>query len=266
METHQHHPPHQHHSQHHQQQHQPTSKVVSHWTKTTPEEGIQLVFSKADTDKNSAGSRVLTSPTSTERPCQWDICLRLVSSPFSPPFSDASISNLSTTASLPGTRSDPTVPTPPRRTSPQNQQQTNTSLPSTLYHRTGTPLLALTLQRAGIRLSSAGHGHGGDGNGQDEVGGGGGGGGENMGFEDPMNPGRARCDSYRTIYIYSPRLRRDIHVQPINRDIWPQTSTFFVLGRLYYFDSTHAPFFPLFGVIIIIIITSTIFLSPLIDQ
>ncbi|KAF9545365.1 hypothetical protein EC957_011012 [Mortierella hygrophila] len=47
-----------------------------------------------------------------------------------------------------------------------------------------------------------------------------------MGFEDPMNPGRARCDSYRTIYIYSPRLRRDIHVQPINRDVWPQTVVF----------------------------------------
>ncbi|KAF9139005.1 hypothetical protein BG015_002195 [Linnemannia schmuckeri] len=41
-----------------------------------------------------------------------------------------------------------------------------------------------------------------------------------------MNPGRTRCDSYRTIYIYSPRLRRDIHVQPIDRDLWPQTAVF----------------------------------------
>ncbi|KAG0283124.1 hypothetical protein BGZ96_012489 [Linnemannia gamsii] len=47
-----------------------------------------------------------------------------------------------------------------------------------------------------------------------------------MGFEDPKNPGRERCESYRTIYIYSPRLRRDIYVQPINRDIWPQTMVF----------------------------------------
>ncbi|KAF9125292.1 hypothetical protein BGX30_000526 [Mortierella sp. GBA39] len=84
-----------------------------------------------------------------------------------------------------------------------------------------TPLLVLTLQRASIRLSSAEHGGGQGGGGQGDGGGGG-----NMGFEDPMNPSRARCDSYRTIYIYSPRLRRDIHVQPINRDVWPQTVVF----------------------------------------
>lgn len=212
-----------------QQQHQPATRVVSHWAKSTPEEGIQLIFNKSDTDNAPTGVRILTSPPSIERPCQWDICLQLVSSPFSSlaSSSDGSGSDSGskeTVGSLPDYRGHSTAPTPPRRASSQPQQQT--TIPNSLYHRSAAPLLVLTLQRASIRLSSAGPGGGQGGDGQ-----GGGGGGGNMGFEDPMNPGQARCDSYRTIYIYSPRLRRDIHVQSINRNLWPQTGTLFILGQ-----------------------------------
>lgn len=212
-----------------QHQHQPPTRVVSHWAKNTPEEGIQLIFNKSDTDNAPAGVRILTSPPSIERPCQWDICLRLVSSPFSSLASSSDSSgsdsgSKETVTSLPDSRGHSTAPAPPRRASSQPQQQT--TIPTVLYHRSATPLLVLTLQRASIRLNPGGHNEGQGGGGQ-----GGGGGSGNMGFEDPMNPGRARCDSYRTIYIYSPRLRRDIHVQSINRNIWPQTGTLLILGQ-----------------------------------
>ncbi|KAG0057202.1 hypothetical protein BGZ89_001917 [Linnemannia elongata] len=208
-----------------QHQHQPVTRVVSHWAKSTPEEGIQLIFNKTDTDNTPAGVRILTSPTSNERPCQWDICLRLVSSPFSSLASSSDGSGFDskeTMTSLPGSRDHSTAPTPPHQASAQLQQQTTIS--TALCHlRSATPLLVLTLQRASIRLSSVGYGGGQGGNGQGDGAGGGSG---NTSFEDPMNPGRSRCDSYRTIYIYSPRLRRDIHVQPINRALWPQTVVF----------------------------------------
>ncbi|KAF9121164.1 hypothetical protein BGW39_010789 [Mortierella sp. 14UC] len=204
-------PQHHHQHQHQQQQQQLPTRVVSHWAKSTPEEGIQLIFNKADTDKATAGVRILTSPTSLERPCQWDICLRLASSSsYFTGFASTSKTPATSAASSGARSSTPTATAPPRRTASQPQTPTI----STSHHKSATPLLVLTLQRASIRLSTAGHGAmtAGD---------------EGLGsFEAPVNPGRARCDTYRTIYIYSPRLRRDIHVQPINREFWPQTVVF----------------------------------------
>ncbi|KAG0267034.1 hypothetical protein BGZ95_002940, partial [Linnemannia exigua] len=198
-----------------QQQHQlPATRVVSHWTKSTPEEGIQVIFNRAEADRATAGVRILTAPTSPERPCQWDICLRVASSSSYLADSSSSTSKTTTSSTAPsGSKSfTPTATaTAPRRSASQPQLH---STSSTLYHNSTSPLLVLALQRASFRLSSAGHGA--IAAGDEGLG----------GFEDPMNPGRARCDSYRTIYIYSPRLRRDIHVQPINRDFWPQTVVF----------------------------------------
>ncbi|KAH7042525.1 hypothetical protein BKA57DRAFT_518599 [Linnemannia elongata] len=145
-----------------QHQHQPVTRVVSHWAKSTPEEGIQLIFNKTDTDNTPAGVRILTSPTSNERPCQWDICLRLVSAPFSSLASSSDGSGFDskeTMTSLPGSRDHSTAPTPPHQASAQLQQQTTFS--TALCHlRSATPLLVLTLQRASIRLSSVGYGGG----------------------------------------------------------------------------------------------------------
>ncbi|KAF9931420.1 hypothetical protein FBU30_010257 [Linnemannia zychae] len=191
--------------QQHQQQ-QTSTRVVSHWVKSTPEEGIQLIFNKAEADKGPAGVHIVTSPPSNERPCQWDISLR-----------PASTSSYLGPVSVPKMATNTTIQTPSPVLS-SHRQATN----SVSCHQSATSLLVLTLQRASIRLGSMEHsgitvgGGGGDG----------GVGGSNVVFEDPMNPSRQRCDSYRTMYIYSPRLRRDIHVQPINRDLWPQIVVF----------------------------------------
>ncbi|KAG0200548.1 hypothetical protein BGX33_010922 [Mortierella sp. NVP41] len=196
------------------QQHQQAHRVVSHWAKSTPEEGIQLIFNQPDTDKaTDTGVRILTLPTSTERPCQWDISLRLAH----PPSSSLTHSSSSAEASL-GNRHTTTAAPQSSRTAPSSQQPPPLASASTPYPRSNSPLLILTLQRASIRLTSAGIVGGGGGEGTA--------GANNMSFEDPMNPSRARCDSYRTIYIYSPKLRRDIHVQTINRDLWPQIVVF----------------------------------------
>ncbi|KAF9910415.1 hypothetical protein EC991_006681 [Linnemannia zychae] len=209
MNVHQQIPQRQHQEQQQQQQ-QPATKVVSHWAKSTPEEGIQLIFNKADTDKAAAGVRILTSPTSLERPCQWDICLRFDSSSSNMTGSDSTTKAMIASIAPSGSRrSPPTTTASPRQPAIQTQTPAHS-----YYQKSATPLLVLTLQRTSIRLSTAEHGTMAA---EDE----------GLGsFEDPMNPGRARCDSYRTIYIYSPRLRRDIHVQPINRNFWPQTVIF----------------------------------------
>src|SRR5690554_568640 len=54
------------------------ARIISHWTKNTPEEGIQLIFNKADVlQAGSRGTQILTQPSSSDRPCQWTITLRL---------------------------------------------------------------------------------------------------------------------------------------------------------------------------------------------
>ncbi|KAF9179098.1 hypothetical protein BGZ51_007247 [Haplosporangium sp. Z 767] len=42
-------------------------------------------------------------------------------------------------------------------------------------------------------------------------------------IEDPSSPSRVRCSAYRTLYVYSPRLQRDICVHAIQKNAWPQT-------------------------------------------
>ncbi|CAO3570233.1 unnamed protein product [Mortierella alpina] len=44
--------------------------------------------------------------------------------------------------------------------------------------------------------------------------------------ESSTSPGRVRCESYRTLYIYSPKLKRDICVHSIKKQPWPQNVVF----------------------------------------
>ncbi|KAF9355274.1 hypothetical protein BGX26_006788 [Mortierella sp. AD094] len=45
-------------------------------------------------------------------------------------------------------------------------------------------------------------------------------------MEDPTGASRILCDAYRTLYIYSPKRKRDICVHPIKRESWPQSIVF----------------------------------------
>ncbi|KAF8934631.1 hypothetical protein BGZ58_005592 [Dissophora ornata] len=45
-------------------------------------------------------------------------------------------------------------------------------------------------------------------------------------MEDPTGASRTRCGAYRTLYIYSPKLKRDICVHSIKREFWPQYVVF----------------------------------------
>ncbi|KAG0240386.1 hypothetical protein BGX31_002007 [Mortierella sp. GBA43] len=53
-------------------------------------------------------------------------------------------------------------------------------------------------------------------------------------MEDPTRAGRTRSDAYRTLYIYSPKLKRDICTHSIKRDCWPQIGIFLRMSPLCY--------------------------------
>lgn len=159
-------------------------RILSHWTKSTPEEGIQIIFNAAEVlHAGQNGVQVHTHPPSTERPCQWAMNLRLIHSPspLSPPHLPPEAPCSSRTAS-PFATEKPKAPAPVRLSS--------------------TSHLILTLDRSFQHNMGASTG-------------------ANM--EDPARVGRTRHDAYRTLYIYSPKLKRDICVHSIKRDSWPQS-------------------------------------------
>ncbi|KAF9103856.1 hypothetical protein BGX27_010337 [Mortierella sp. AM989] len=155
----------------------PKNRIVSHWTKSTPEEGIQVIFNAADAIHNGTnGVKMETHPSSIERPCQWQLKLSLAHPPVQQPLFPPS--SAKTTRKL-------------------ESPQSSCSVSSTL--------LILVLDRILQQSLSTGTG---------------------AYMEDPTGASRVRCDAYRTLYIYSPKLKRDICVHSIKRESWPQSIVF----------------------------------------
>ncbi|KAG0201712.1 hypothetical protein BGX28_005553 [Mortierella sp. GBA30] len=173
--------------------HTPTrlqDRIVSHWAKTTPEEGIQLRVNTTDVQHSGAsGIHMQTRPPSTERPCQWNISLRLVNPPT--PASSESVSG-----SISASTAEESISTA-AEAQPRAGIDVDYALSSTL--------LNLTIERVIARDMGTGTG---------------------QYIEDPTSQSRMRCDAYRTLYVYSPKLRRDICVHSIKREAWPQLAVF----------------------------------------
>ncbi|KAF9206631.1 hypothetical protein BGZ49_002087 [Haplosporangium sp. Z 27] len=148
----------------------PKNRIVSHWTKSTPEEGIQMIFNAAEVLHSGIGGvKMETHSPSAERPCQWGFTLCLAR-----PL-------------------ETQTPSSPKAESPQ------------LTNSTSSTLLSLTMDRILHQSLNTGTG---------------------VYMEDPAGASRIRSDAYRTLYIYSPKLKRDIYIHHIKHDSWPQCVVF----------------------------------------
>ncbi|KAF9432830.1 hypothetical protein BGZ76_010260 [Entomortierella beljakovae] len=151
------------------------NRVVSHWTKSTPEEGIQLIFNASEIIRGGTkGVKIETHSPSRERPCQWEMTLCL-----------AEPSALRSSVILSATKSKNEAFLPVAHPSPT--------------------MLAFTLDRIFHQSLNTGTG---------------------VYMEDPTGASRVRCDAYRTMYIYSPKLRRDVCIHTIESESWPQCVVF----------------------------------------
>jgi len=139
------------------------SGVLSHWVRSTPEEGIQCLFNRKEV--HTAGVQLHTEDSREDSSCQWVISLRPLESCY--PLQTAD---------------------PP------------SSVPSISGIGSNSALLLLTLGRVIKR----------DGTGP-------------MRIEDDPSPGYQRSDHYRTMYVYSPKTRRDVCMQQMRKGHWPQT-------------------------------------------
>ncbi|KAF9283236.1 hypothetical protein BGZ68_005475 [Mortierella alpina] len=168
------------------------SRIVTHWARTTPEEGIQLYLRCADVLRTgNAAFHIQTDPPSADRPCQWNITL----CPVHKVASTSSLTSGCAPASRPTARNR-SNPVEMEKTGSQSHLESETALPSS-----SSTLLILTLERVvpqGVDNET------------------------NQATENPTCASRARCEAYRTLYIYSPKLKRDICVHPIKKQPWPQ--------------------------------------------
>ncbi|KAF9951378.1 hypothetical protein BGZ72_007109 [Mortierella alpina] len=171
------------------------NRIVTHWARTTPEEGIQLHLRCADVQRTGdADFQIQTDPPSTDRICQWNITLRPVYKAASTsPHTSVGAPALKPAAQSRGNSAEPEQSGSRSRVASEPAVQ---SSPSTL--------LILTLERLVPHDTGVG---------------------TERALESPTCAGRVRCEAYRTLYIYSPKLKRDICVHPIKKQPWPQTGS-----------------------------------------
>ncbi|KAF9963576.1 hypothetical protein BGZ70_007322 [Mortierella alpina] len=174
------------------------SRIVTHWARSSPEEGIQLHLRCADVQRTGTAFHIRTDPPSADKPCQWSITL----SPVHKVTSAPSVSPSSAPASRPvaPSRTHPVEAEKPGTRSQPESEPTTPSLSSS-----SSTLLLLTLERVVPQAVEMGI---------DQV------------TESPTSPSRVRCELYRTLYIYSPKLKRDICVHPVKKHPWPQNVVF----------------------------------------
>ncbi|KAF9915143.1 hypothetical protein BX616_006813 [Lobosporangium transversale] len=184
----------------------PKSRIVSHWTKSTPEEGVQVIFTAAEVQQQGAqGVQMETHPPSSDRPCQWDMRLRLVHPlPLaSAPTTPESTRELFLKKQFSTTQQD--IQTSPALQNRQNTTTLNSTAPFPLHMPGSTyeGVKTASFSNSSVLLNFTL---------------------DRLLPQDPES--RARSDNYRTLYIYSPKMKRDICVHAINRESWPQNVVF----------------------------------------
>ncbi|KAF9556896.1 hypothetical protein EC968_007922 [Mortierella alpina] len=174
------------------------NRIVTHWARTTPEEGIQLHLRCADVQRSGhAAFQIQTDPPSADRPCQW--CITLC-----PIHKVASASSLASGCApvLKRTDRSRTSPVEMEKPGPPSSSQLELEL---VPPSSSSTLLVLTLERVESRDVNIGI---------------------DQATESLTSSSRTRCESYRTLYIYSPKLKRDICVHSIKKQPWPQNVVF----------------------------------------
>ncbi|KAG0304761.1 hypothetical protein BGZ98_005046 [Dissophora globulifera] len=184
------------------------TRTVSHWTKSTPEEGIQVIFNSAEVLRSQErGVQMETHPPTSERPRQWELSLRLVHPPPPPPPLSTSPTGAHLplrSSHLPLDRHYPEPTFPPAGSTVRLDSMALPTIPPSSSLRSPT-LLVLTMDQVHRRDIGSG---------------------TDISLGDIARTGKTQCDAYRTLYIYSPKLKRDICVHSIRRELWPQNVVF----------------------------------------